>query len=90
MYILAARFVQDLRGLTPTEKAVAFVMAIHASPPSEFATSEPAGISTMSMALLAREAGLESRETASRIVKRLVTIGIIVPVAGGLPPTSLR
>lgn len=83
MYILAARFVQDLRGkISPTEKAVAYTMAVHATEPPRFSTDPPAGIATMSMATLARESGLAYRQTASDIVKRLVAIGIIAPVDG--------
>jgi hypothetical protein len=88
MYIKAANFVQNLRGnISPTERAVAQNMAIHASPPPEFSSGEPAGIATMSMALLARESSLAHRQTASDIVKRLVGIGIIAvygkPSKGG-------
>jgi hypothetical protein len=73
--------------MTPTEKAVAYTMAVHASPPSEFQDGAPAGLVTMSMSLLAREAGLQHRQTASLIVKRLVAIGMIAahgePSKGG-------
>jgi hypothetical protein len=74
MNIRAAKFVQDLRGLTLSEKSVAQAMAVHA----DFAKAE----ATMSMTLLAAEAGLKSRETASRVVKRLEERGIIVAVEG--------
>jgi Helix-turn-helix domain len=62
--------VRRLRGLTPTEKAVAFVMADH----------EDQGAvrgSYPSMSTVAKESGLQGRETASRIVKRLVECKVI-------------
>ena len=69
MNIRAAKFVQNLRGLSPSEKAVAFSMAVHA----DFQKTE----ATMSMTTLAEESGLKNRQTASLIVKRLETAGVI-------------
>jgi len=74
MNIRAAKYVQNLRGLSLAEKAVAHAMAVHAA----YETSE----CFMSMERLASEAGLKKRETASRIVKQLEAKGIVVPAGG--------
>ncbi len=71
----AAKFVQNLRGLTLSEKVVAQGMAVHA----DYDNAE----AYMSMGLLAAESGIKNRETASRIVSRLEkTYGIIETVDG--------
>lgn len=84
MNIKAAKFVQNLRGLKPSEKAVALNIAVHADVKNCEAT--------MSMKTLADESGLRKRETASRIVKKLETIyGVIQAVgsrSGGKRPTK--
>ena len=83
MNIRAAKFVQNLRGLTCPEIAVAHNMAAHA----DFKNAE----ATMSMTTLAKESGLKNRETASRITKRLETFGIlraVGPRTGGEMPTK--
>jgi hypothetical protein len=72
--IKAAKFVQNLRGLLPQEKAVALNMAVHAS----FKECE----ADMSMTTLAHESGLKNRETASRIVKKLETVYGIIQAVG--------
>lgn len=74
MNIRAAKFVQNLRGLTLSEKSVAQAIAIHA----DYADAE----ANMSMTLLAAESGIKNRETASRIVGRLEAKGIITTVSG--------
>jgi hypothetical protein len=71
MSIRATNFVRSLRGLTATEKAVAFVMADHAH--------RVTGNITAGMTTIAAEAGLRGRETASRITKRLMIKGIFIP-----------
>lgn len=69
MNIRAAKFVQNLRGLSLSERSVATQMAIHADYKD--------AIAHMSMTTLAAEASLKHRETASRVVTRLVACGII-------------
>jgi hypothetical protein len=64
MSVRATNFVRRLRGLSPEEKAVAFVLADH--------DSHKGDGSYPSMKTVAMEAGLKNRETASRITKRLV------------------
>ncbi|HXA78734.1 MAG TPA: hypothetical protein VNV41_16485 [Candidatus Acidoferrales bacterium] len=71
MNIRASKFIQDLRGLDLAEKSVAAQMAQHA----DFKNAE----CSMSMTTLAEEAGLKNRETASRVVARLVGYGITRP-----------
>lgn len=68
--IRATNFVRRLRGLSPEEKAVAFVLADHDNHKGE--GSYP------SMTTVAIEAGLKNRETASRITKRLAQKKIFV------------
>ena len=75
MNIRAAKFVQNLRGLTAVEKSVALNVSVHA----DYKTAE----ANMSMALLARESGLEDRMTASRVIKRLEDYGVLVAVGRG-------
>jgi hypothetical protein len=72
----ATKFVRQLRGLSPEEKAVAFVLADHDDHKGNGAYP--------SMETVAREAGLKRRETASRITARLVRKGIFLPAE---PPT---
>lgn len=74
MNIKAAKYVQNRRDLSLAEKAVAHAMAVHAS----YEEAE----ANMSMTLLAAEAGLKRRETASRIVERLEAKGVIAAVNG--------
>jgi hypothetical protein len=76
--IRAAVFVSRLRGLPPAEKLIALLIAIHANPKSE--------LSWPSMSTLAEESGLKNRETASRIVKRILAkrvIEISGPISAG-------
>ena len=83
MNIRAAVFVANLRGLTPSEKAVAFAIARHANVKECEAN--------MSMTTVAEESGLKNRETASRIATRLESYGIIRavgPRSGGRTPTT--
>jgi len=69
MSVRATNFVRALRGLSPSEKAVAFVLADH---------DNHKGSGTYpSMTTVAEEAGLQNRETASRITQRLVLSKII-------------
>lgn len=78
MSIKATNFVRRLRGLSPDEKAVAFVLADHAH--------HKTGVSNPSMTTVAAEAGLADRETASRITKRLVAHKVLLapnPSKGG-------
>jgi hypothetical protein len=70
MNIRAAQFVNSLRGdISPSEKCVAFVMAIHA----DFKNA----VAYMSMTTLAAEAGYKHRQRVSPIVQKLVSYGII-------------
>lgn len=71
MSVRATNFIRRLRGLSPEEKAVAFVLADHDSHKGDGAYP--------SMKTVAGEAGLKNRETASRITKRLVQKKIFVP-----------
>lgn len=71
MSVRATNFVRQLRGLSPEEKAVAFVLADHDSHKGNGAYP--------SMTTVAQEAGLKNRETASRITKRLVQKQIFLP-----------
>jgi hypothetical protein len=66
--IRATNFVRSLRGLTATEKAVAFTLADHAHVKT--------GVINPGMGTVAAESGLRSREAASRVVKRLMVKGI--------------
>lgn len=70
MNIRATIFVRGLRGLSPSEKAVAFVLASH--------DDYKGGGAYPGMHTVAEEAGLQDRETASRITKRLVDRKIIL------------
>ena len=83
--IRSTNFVRGLRGLSPSEKAVAFVLADH---------DDRFGVrgSCPSMSTVAREAGLRNRETASRITKRLLDRGIVGTVnpSGGRKCTVYR
>lgn len=75
MNIRAARFIQRVRGLQPSERIVLQNIACHAD--------QKNAIATMSMTTLAEESGIKNRETASRIVKRLEeNYGIIRAVSG--------
>jgi hypothetical protein len=71
MSFRATKFVRQLRGLSPTEKAVAFVHADHDNHKGDGASA--------SMSTVAAETGIKNRETASRITSRLVKKGILVP-----------
>jgi len=59
-----ANFIASLRSLTPSEKAVAFVIANHAGHDGRNAYP--------SMSTVAKEAGLKHRQSASKIVQRLL------------------
>ena len=69
MSIKATNHVRSLRGLSPSEKAVAFVLADHANVHT--------GDITASMSTVAVEAGLAHRQTASNITARLVRKGLL-------------
>jgi hypothetical protein len=69
MSIRATNFVRRLRGLTPSEKLVALVLADHAH--------HKTGESRPSMTTIAEEGGFENRETASRITDRLAELKVI-------------
>src|SRR6267154_3168443 len=71
MSIRATNFVRGLRGLSPVEKSVAFVLADH--------DNYKGHGSYPSMAVVADESGLRNRETASRVTGRLVGKKILVP-----------
>jgi hypothetical protein len=71
MSVRATNFVRRLRGLSPEEKAVAFVLADHDNHKGDGAYP--------SMKTVAQEAGLKNRETASRIAKRLGAEKIFSP-----------
>lgn len=73
MNIRAAKFVQNLRGLSSTEKCVAQNMAVYADYKN--------AIAYMSMATLAEDSDLH-RQNVVPIVKRLEAYGIIRPVTG--------
>ncbi len=69
MSVRATNFVRGLRGLSPSEKAVAFVLADH--------DDHKGGGTYPGMLTVAKEAGLKDRTIASRITRRLVDRGII-------------
>lgn len=69
MSIRATNFVRRLRGLSPAEKAVSFVLADH--------DNHKGGGTHPSMSTVAEEAGIDHRETASRIVARLWDYDVI-------------
>jgi hypothetical protein len=69
MSIRATNFVRRLRGLSAVEKAVSFVVADH--------DNHKGGGANPSMATIAEESGIENRETASRIMARLVAHKVI-------------
>jgi hypothetical protein len=69
MSFRATKFVRQLRGLSAVEKAVAFVVADH--------DNHKGGGAHPSMATIAEESGIENRETASRIMARLVAYKVI-------------
>ena len=71
MSVRATNHVRSLRGLSTVEKAVAFVFADH---DSHYGKGSFPGMQTV-----AEEAGLNDRETASRVTKRLVAKGVMVP-----------
>jgi Helix-turn-helix domain len=70
MSYTVTKFVLDLAGLTPSEKAVAHSLAYHAH--ADGAESYP------SMNTIATEAGLSDRRAAQRVVRRLERKGLIV------------
>jgi hypothetical protein len=70
MSYTVTKFVLDLAGLTPSEKAVAHSLAYHAH--ADGAESYP------SMNTIATEAGLSDRRAAQRVVRRLEKKGVIV------------
>jgi hypothetical protein len=82
MSYLAMNYVLHLEGLTPVEKACAFVLACHQGNKGRGAY--------IGMTTLAKESGLKNRETASRVARRLVEKGVIFPVGdvskGGFGP----
>lgn len=76
----STNLVRGLRGFSPIEKAVAFVLADH--------DDHKGGGTYPSMSTVALEAGLQDRETASRVTRRLVERGVILtgnPSKGGKP-----
>jgi hypothetical protein len=78
MSFQATKFVRALRGLTPAEKAVAFVLADHAN--------QYGGNSYPSMDLIAEEAGFKDRRSAQRYMRRLEEKKVVVamsPKTGG-------
>jgi hypothetical protein len=80
MSIRATNFVRRLRGLSPSEKAVAFVLADH--------ENHKTGEITASMTTVAAESGIRNRETTSRLTKGLVARKILTtdnPSKGGKP-----
>lgn len=93
MNILAHQFVENLRGLSFVEKNVGLVLAGHAT----YNPDRPGdAVVFISMLHLARAVGIKNRETASRIVKRLVQKhGILEPVGSvtyhnaGSPPRKI-
>jgi hypothetical protein len=80
----ATNFVRRLRGLSPSEKLVAFVLADH--------DDHKGGGAYPGMSTVAEEAGLHDRETASRITKRLVECRVILTnnPSKGRKPTVYR
>ena len=83
MSIAASNFVRQARGLTPTEKLVAFVIASHCN--------HVTGICSASMATIAAEGSLSTRQ-ANRIVQKLFLKSIILTGARsrGRKPTSWK
>lgn len=80
MSIRATNHVRRLRGLTPSEKAVAFILADH--------DDHKGGGSYPSVATVAEEAGFAFRQNASDIVQALADKNVIVtdePSKGGRP-----
>src|ERR1700733_4649960 len=73
MSYTVTKFVLELKGLTPSEKAVAHSLAYHAH--ADGADAYP------SMSTIAAEAGLKNRRNAQRIVRRLEAKGIIAAVS---------
>jgi helix-turn-helix protein len=69
MSVKATNFVRRIRGLSPGEKCVAFVLADHAD--------HKGGGSFASMTTVAEEAGLAHRQNASEYVQSLENKGII-------------
>jgi hypothetical protein len=69
MSVKATNFVRRIRGLSPGEKCVAFVLADH--------TDHKGGGSFASMTTVAEEAGLAHRQNASEYVQSLENKGII-------------
>jgi hypothetical protein len=65
----ATEYVRQLTNLNHVEKAVAFAMACHAD--AYGCEVRP------SMTTTAKESGLQDRETASRVVRRLVEKGVL-------------
>jgi hypothetical protein len=82
MSIRATNFVRRLRGLSPVEKAVAFVIGDH--------DDHKGGGAYPSMATVADEAGLKNRETASRATTRLVEKKVLIPQEEDGKPTLYR
>jgi hypothetical protein len=78
MNMLAHQFIENLQGLSIVEKSTCFVLAGHAS----YNPSNPQNaVVFISMPHLAASVGIKNRETASRIVKRMVKeYGILEPV----------
>ena len=84
MSIRATNFVRGLRGLTPSEKLVAFVLA-------DFANKDESKGSFPKMRLVAEACGFEHRQTASDNVQRLAEKKIILgKQSRGKMPTRWR
>jgi hypothetical protein len=82
MSVRATNHVRRLRGLSAVEKAVSFVVADHDNHRGSGANP--------SMATIAEESGIENRETASRVMARLVAYKVIQapqPSKGRTPTT---
>jgi hypothetical protein len=79
--IRATNFVRHLRGLSSSEKAVAFVHADHARLDPDAHNRLVSGVTYASMSTVAEEAGLKNRESASRITKRLLEKRVLVAEA---------
>jgi Helix-turn-helix domain len=69
MSVRATNHVRRLRGLSAVEKAVSFVVADH--------DNHKGGGANPSMTTIAEESGIENRETASRVMARLVAYKVI-------------
>jgi hypothetical protein len=85
MNIRAAKFVQNLRGLSAVEKSIAYSIAVHA----DYKNCQ----ANMSMQTLAEESGLKHRQAASQIVSRLLEYGIIHTIgsrSGGRKPSTYQ